>query len=270
MNPETITIIEAERRRIATALEEQVIGQINLLLSQINVYEQTMRQNTQSQMAMSILAQLTRQLMQQARDLEGDLRPSVLESLGLEAAIESLVAQKMRSYSTHITLSLARLRDPLLPQVERILFRAVQDSLDRAIKEGNATRITLHLYVEDNELWVIITDNGIAPSGEILKLARQQIEALGGMTTLKPEPQNGLSVKIQFPIDPIVELTEREEDVLQLLVKGLSNKEMALELQISPRTIKFHLDNVYSKLNVHSRTEAVIYAMRRGWTPSST
>lgn len=265
MNPETITAIEDERQRIAAALEEQVIGQINLLISQINIYEQTMRQNPQAHMAMSILGQLTRQLMQQARDLESDLHPTVLESLGLEAAIESLAAQKMRSYGVQVALSLARLRDPLLPQVQTTLFRAVQESLDRAIRQRNATRITLQLHVKVTELFVTISDNGLAPSADVLLTSRQQIEALGGSMTMHPQ-HSGLTIEIQFPIDPIVELTDREEDVLYLLVKGLTNKEMALALQISPRTVKFHLDNVYSKLNVHTRTEAVIYAMRRGWT----
>jgi DNA-binding NarL/FixJ family response regulator len=54
-------------------------------------------------------------------------------------------------------------------------------------------------------------------------------------------------------------------DVIQLLAEGLSNKEIARLLFISPRTVNFHLDNIYSKLGVSSRTEAAIYALRHGW-----
>jgi DNA-binding NarL/FixJ family response regulator len=54
-------------------------------------------------------------------------------------------------------------------------------------------------------------------------------------------------------------------EVIQLLAEGLSNKEIAGLLFISPRTVNFHLDNIYSKLGVSSRTEAVIYALRHGW-----
>jgi len=52
-------------------------------------------------------------------------------------------------------------------------------------------------------------------------------------------------------------LTERELEVLQLLAGGLTNKDMAENLVVAPSTIKQHLKNIYSKLDVHSRTQAV-------------
>ena len=55
-------------------------------------------------------------------------------------------------------------------------------------------------------------------------------------------------------VDP---LTERELEVLQLLAEGLSNKEIATRLIVAPSTIKQHLKNIYGKLDVHSRTQAV-------------
>jgi len=54
--------------------------------------------------------------------------------------------------------------------------------------------------------------------------------------------------------------------VIRLLSQGLTNKEIAYQLDIKPRTIKFHLDNIYSKLNVSTRTEAAIYALQHGLT----
>jgi DNA-binding NarL/FixJ family response regulator len=60
-------------------------------------------------------------------------------------------------------------------------------------------------------------------------------------------------------------LTERELDILRLVGKGLSNKQIGKELFISDRTVQAHLSNIFSKLGVSTRTEAVMYAVRRGW-----
>lgn len=61
------------------------------------------------------------------------------------------------------------------------------------------------------------------------------------------------------------QLTEREAEVLRLAAKGLTNREIALELTISARTVQVHLSNTFSKMGVGSRTEAVLHALRKGW-----
>jgi DNA-binding NarL/FixJ family response regulator len=66
--------------------------------------------------------------------------------------------------------------------------------------------------------------------------------------------------------EEIVEpLTERELDVLRLAAKGMSNKQIGVTLSISDRTVQGHLANIYSKLNVTTRTEAVLFALREKW-----
>lgn len=60
-------------------------------------------------------------------------------------------------------------------------------------------------------------------------------------------------------------LTKRELEVLRLAARGMSNKEIAAELDLSARTVQVHLGRVFRKLRVASRTEAVIHGLRRGW-----
>lgn len=60
------------------------------------------------------------------------------------------------------------------------------------------------------------------------------------------------------------ELTDRELEVLRLLVIGKSNQEIGTALSISERTVKFHVNNIFNKLGVSDRTQAVIHALKRG------
>jgi len=60
-------------------------------------------------------------------------------------------------------------------------------------------------------------------------------------------------------------LSERESEVLKRAAKGMSNKDIAEELFLSVRTVENHLRSIFDKLGVGSRTEAVIYALKKGW-----
>jgi len=62
-------------------------------------------------------------------------------------------------------------------------------------------------------------------------------------------------------------LTEREIEVLKRAAKGMRNREIADELFLSVRTIEAHLSSIFNKLGVGSRTEAVVYCLKRGWFP---
>jgi DNA-binding NarL/FixJ family response regulator len=61
---------------------------------------------------------------------------------------------------------------------------------------------------------------------------------------------------------PAPRLTERELEVLRLVARGLSNREIGAELYIAENTVKNHVRNILEKLHLHSRMEAVVYAMR--------
>ncbi len=65
--------------------------------------------------------------------------------------------------------------------------------------------------------------------------------------------------------DMFEQLTEREMEVLRLAAKGMTNREIANELVISVRTVQVHLSNVFGKMGVGSRTEAVLFALKKGW-----
>jgi NarL family two-component system response regulator LiaR len=65
-------------------------------------------------------------------------------------------------------------------------------------------------------------------------------------------------------LNPFTELTDRELEVLKLIVQGLSNREIAGQLVISEFTVKGHVSNVLSKLHLADRTKAAVYAWQKG------
>ncbi|MGI6631453.1 MAG: response regulator [Bacillota bacterium] len=99
-----------------------------------------------------------------------------------------------------------------------------------------------------------VLDPGVARA-IFSRIARREASHDPEEQTTTPPPQ------VKPERDP---LTAKETEVLRLLAKGLSNKEIAHQLHVSPRTVQAHLASIFSKLGVASRTEAVVRALKEG------
>jgi len=98
-------------------------------------------------------------------------------------------------------------------------------------------------------------------------LARAIRAAHAGRATLSPAAAQTLVETANQPASPGLDLTEREREVLGLMIEGLNNTQIAGRLTVSPSTIKSHVSNILSKLGVVSRTEAVTLALRHHIVP---
>ncbi len=87
--------------------------------------------------------------------------------------------------------------------------------------------------------------------------------AYEGQVQLSPQAAARLMREVRAPESPET-LTERETEVLRLLAEGHSNKEIAQILTIGEKTVKTHVSSILAKLNVSSRTQAALYAVRIG------
>lgn len=95
------------------------------------------------------------------------------------------------------------------------------------------------------------------------ELRRAIKAAAAGQVQLSPQAAARLMREVKAPDSP-EKLTERETDVLRLLALGRANKEIALELVIGEKTVKTHVSSILRKLNVPSRTQAALHAVRIG------
>ena len=106
---------------------------------------------------------------------------------------------------------------------------------------------------------VLLRNTQAGPIVSALKVAAE------GLAVFGPELASSLlPARTRSHESPAEELTPRELQVLQLLAEGQPNKEIARRLGISEHTVKFHVNAILGKLNVQSRTEAVVRATRLG------
>jgi DNA-binding NarL/FixJ family response regulator len=102
-----------------------------------------------------------------------------------------------------------------------------------------------------------------------LELVRAVRSLHDGETVLAPAVAQKVFSRLSSAKDKIRQTTQalhqRELELLKLVAQGMSNKEIATELSISVRTVQAHLVNIFNKLGVSTRTEAVIRAIKEGW-----
>jgi two-component system, NarL family, response regulator LiaR len=95
-------------------------------------------------------------------------------------------------------------------------------------------------------------------------LAKAIRQAYAGQPTLAPEAAQVLIQASRQPYKPGIDLTQREKEVLALLVEGRTNPEIAEILVVTKSTVKFHVSSILHKLQVSTRTEAVAKALQEG------
>ena len=154
---------------------------------------------------------------------------------GLEAARRIRISHP----DTHILML-------TISEQEDDLFTAIRIGARGYILKNSSSKELLNAICQVNE-----GDAPITPA-MALKLMNE-FASLSAMTPLKPSNH-------QIPD----KLTQREEEVLHLVARGMSNKEIGVALSISPLTVKAHLSSILEKLHLRGRVEAAAWAIRHG------
>ena len=157
------------------------------------------------------------------------------------------------------------LMDLVMPQMDGI----------EAIKQIKEAKLSCQILVltsfsEDQRVFDAIQAGAM---GYLLKdvLRPQLVQAIyaafQGELILHPEAQRQLMRQVTTPVTSSLldDLTRRERDVIRLLVRGQSNKEIAATLSLTEGTVKGYVSAILSKLNVSDRTQAALYAVKHGF-----
>ena len=178
------------------------------------------------------------------------------------AAQPSVLSEQLSQVLGHHEMSLIGLEQPLPLGIHQLLLKAAQQF---QLIEGRYCR----LIYEPNQISfeVIFPSQAATVKGaeSHFGLLPQQVEQLQGhfRTETDGDIVKGL---IQFSLSiPSSELSEREREVLELLACGFRDRNIAEQLYISERTVKFHVKNILAKLQVRTRVQAVFIATKRGW-----
>lgn len=176
-----------------------------------------------------------------------------LDRAGLEALISSLPGLRVVPIDKH-------------PQV-LVWIRATKTDALSFVTPGTAVL----LLTEDAELESLPeTITGLFSRDEppaalgiaIRQVARGEQYLSPSLATAILEKRQATPSLTEAMRSTIETLTEREREILDLLAQGLSNKMIAAQLYLSVRTVEGHLANIYSRLGVHSRTEAMLIAVK--------
>lgn len=143
----------------------------------------------------------------------------------------------------------------------RILLLTAYDDIDQkvhAMRSGAAGYCTKDV-IPENLIKIVRT---IAYGGFAIG---DQIHDQNGVEMWLDIQTGGFERPYSDPGEPYQPLSPREMEVLRLITDGLSNKEVALSLGISHQTVKNHVTAILRKLRVDDRTQAALYALKRGW-----
>ncbi len=200
------------------------------------------------------------------RILVGDDHPIIREGLiKILSAQEDFEVIGEASTGTEVIKNVSELKpDILLLDLEMPGMKGIE-VIKRLHEMGSNVRVIVFTAFDTDERIVATVKAGAhgyllkgAPREEILQAVR--IVHKGG-SSLEPFVASKLMRQVSQGVD---QMTPRELEVLGLLSKGITNKEIAKILFISERTVKFHTSSIFTKLNAESRTEAVTIAAKKG------
>lgn len=194
---------EEERRNIALELHDGIGQVLTALINHLQFSESEGADESEAVI-------LAKSALTEVRRMSRALRPSVLDDLGLVAALNWLARTTGESSGLEVVLDIPDDETGLDKQSETLVFRIVQEALTNAVKHAEASRVRVIVDRGPAMLKVSITDNGLgfdaksvlgeSDKGFGARGMRDRAELFGGRLSIESEPGEGTSVLLQLPV----------------------------------------------------------------------
>ncbi|MBN2043599.1 MAG: response regulator transcription factor [Anaerolineales bacterium] len=143
----------------------------------------------------------------------------------------------------------------------RVILLTAYDDMEQVI---HAMRVGAYAYSAKDVSPQLLVEIIRAVAEGYYYIEGQKMDAVGVASWLESK-MDATQKAYSDPGEPFYPLSTREMEVLGCITQGLSNKEIALKLGISHQTVKNHVTAILRKLNVEDRTQAAVFALKRGW-----
>lgn len=208
-----MTAQEEERKRVARELHDGTSQSLTSLLVQLEMIESTYTQvDTLPALAghMDDLRGIITQTLEEVHDMALQLRPSVLDDMGLPTALERLVSDWRQRHTLHIDLTIHGLDGRRLqPAIETALYRIIQEALTNVVRHARAKNAGVIVNQRKDIIQIIVEDDGDGFEPDATGHAHQQLgligireraEILSGKVTLESAPGKGTTVYVELPV----------------------------------------------------------------------
>jgi PAS domain S-box-containing protein len=206
-----LSVQEEERRALARELHDHIGQQLAALKLNLEMLRRS-HPELAEEMRLADSVAITDNVMDQIGDTSLDLRPSILDDLGLSPAVRWYARQQEKRSGLHIEVR-AEVEGRLPDHIETAAFRIVQEAVNNAIRHGGgAARVSVEVAADRNWLSVNISDDGCGFNPEALTKSdgeaggmgllsmRERAELLGGEFRLRTAPGAGASVEARLPL----------------------------------------------------------------------
>jgi signal transduction histidine kinase len=198
-----------ERRRIGRELHDEAGQSLLLLRLKLEMLERGAPPEMRAELAET--RGIAEQTVLELRRIIAALSPAVLERLGLKAALRQLVARFGKMHPAEVHVRIGANSDGIPSQIQEVIYRVAQESLQNIVKHSRATRVNLFLQSADKRIRLSVRDNGAGMCGqpEANKLPtfglagmRERAALLGGTLSIGSEPGKGVTVRLDLPRNP--------------------------------------------------------------------